>query len=69
MMCLEDVQSQVEESTKSISNEARAQVNSEVNLEQIDLEQHSEQSWSLQQWISYEVQSTTAEEQSHMNQV
>ena len=41
MMCLEDVQSQVEESTKSISNEARAQVNSEVNLEQIDLEQHS----------------------------
>ena len=46
-----------------------AQLNSEVNLEEKDLEQHSEQILLLQDWINHEVQSTTTEEQSCMTQV
>ena len=56
MMCLEDGQSQVEESPKLRSNEVREQINSEVNSEQ-HLEQNDlEQSWSLEEWINCEIQ-------------
>ena len=40
-----------------------------INLEDKDLEQHLEQGLSLQDWINYEVQFTTTEEQSHTSQV
>ena len=66
MMCIEGVQSLVEEDPKVTSDEDKAQPNLEVNLEQKDLElhleQHSEQGLSLQEWINYEVQSTMTEE-------
>ena len=69
MMCIEGVQSLVEEDPKSISHKDKAQPNSEVNSEEKDLEQHSEQGLSLQEWINYEVKSTMTEEQSCTNQV
>ena len=69
MMCIEGVQYLVEEDPKSISDEDKAQSNLEVNLEEKDLEQHSEQGLSLQEWINYEVQLTTTEEQLRMNHV
>ena len=69
MMCIEGVQSLVEENPKSISDEDKAQPNSEVNLEEKDSEQHLEQGLSLQEWINYEVQSTMTEEQSCMSKV
>ena len=39
-----------------------------TKLKQNDSEHQSETNWSLQEWINYEVQSTTTEEQSCMNQ-
>ena len=69
MMCLEDVQSLVEEDPKPISDEDQAQLNSEVNSEENDSEQRSEQILILQDWINYAVQLTMTEEQSCTNQV
>ena len=73
MMCIEGGQSLVEEDPNSISDEDKAQWNSEVNSEEKDLEQcleqHLEQVLLLQDWIKYEVQLTITEEQLHTNQV
>ena len=52
-----------------MNSEVNSEVNLEQNSEQNDLEHHLEQSWLLQEWIDYEVQLTTTEEQLQMNQV
>ena len=62
MMCIEGVQSLVEEDPKSISDEDKEQKNLEVNLEEKDSEQHSEQILLLQDWINYDVQLIMTEE-------
>ena len=61
----------VEEPFEMVSNnKARfnSEEDSEEQSEQNVLEQHSELSWSLQEWINHDHQSQTTETQLHMNQ-